>query len=157
MSGYSSKADTALTNKHEYDDIIGLPHHVSSTRPPMPVSDRAAQFSPFAALTGYDDAVKETARLTDHRLELDEGVREMLNKKLLILQKYRVEKPQVKITCFVSDASKEGGMYRDVTGTVKRVDDYRHTVTMHEGPEILIEDISGIEGEIFDRFEIETK
>lgn len=157
MSEYSSKADTVLTNKHEYDDIIALPHHVSSTHPPMPVSDRAAQFSPFAALTGYDDAVKETARLTDRRIELDEGVREMLNEKLLILLKCKTEKPQVMITFFVPDTSKEGGVYRDITGTVKKVDEYRHIVIMQEGTEIPVEDISGIEGEIFDRLNIESE
>lgn len=155
MTGYTSKADTSLTNKHEYDDIIALPHHVSSTHPPMPVSDRAAQFSPFAALTGYDEAVKETARLTERRIELDEGVRELLNEKLLILHKCRIERPQVTITCFVPDATKEGGVYRDFTGTVKKVDEYRHIVIMHDGPEIPVEDISGIDGEIFKRFDIE--
>ena len=93
----------------EYDDIIHLPHHVSRIHPQMSMEDRAAQFSPFAALTGYDAAIVETARLTAQRVELDEYERQALNKKLQFISEHLNEHPKVSITCFVPDARKEGG------------------------------------------------
>lgn len=125
-----------------YDDIIDLPHHVSLTRPQMPMIDRAAQFSPFAALTGYDAAVKETARLTDARVELDECAKGMLNEKLQeIAQRIKKGVAKVDITYFKPDERKSGGAYLTVGGAVRRIDTYRHAVIMADGTAIPIEEI----------------
>ena len=86
----------------KYDEIMGLPHHVSKTRPQMPMSDRASQFAPFAALTGYDAAIKETGRLTDERIELDEGALTALNMRYQLLMDALDEEPEVEITYFLS-------------------------------------------------------
>lgn len=125
-----------------YDDIINLPHHVSSTRPQMPMIDRAAQFSPFAALTGYDAAVKETARLTDARVELDECAKVMLNEKLqMIAEGLKTGGAAASITYFKPDERKSGGAYLTAEGAVKRIDIYRHMVIMTDGTVIPIEEI----------------
>lgn len=135
--------------KSKYQDIIHLPHKQSSTRPHMPVADRAAQFAPFAALVGYDDAVKETARLTDSRRELSDGALEQLNAKLNYIQEHLDDQPEVTITYFQADSRKSGGAYLTCTGIVKRVDDYEHTVLMQDGREIFIDDITEIGGSAF--------
>ena len=133
----------------KYKDIIHLPHKQSSTRPHMPVADRAAQFAPFAALVGYDDAVKETARLTDSRRELNDCALELLNAKLSYIQEHLDEQPEVTVTYFQPDSKKSGGAYRTCTGIVKRIDDYEHTVLMQDGSEIFIDDIDEIESPAF--------
>lgn len=133
----------------KYKEIIHLPHKQSSTRPHMAVADRAAQFAPFAALVGYDDAVRETARLTESRRELSDGALEQLNAKLNYIQEHLNEQPEVSITYFQSDSKKYGGAYLTCTGIVKRVDDYEHTVLMQDGREIFIDDISEIGGSAF--------
>lgn len=135
--------------KSKYQDIIHLPHKQSSTRPHMPVADRAAQFAPFAALVGYDDAVKETARLTDRRRELSDGALDQLNAKLNYIQEHLNEQPEVTITYFQPDSKKSGGAYLTCAGIVKRVDDYEHTVLMQNGREIFIDDITEIESSAF--------
>lgn len=124
----------------EYDDIIHLPHHVSRIHPQMSMEDRAAQFSPFAALTGYDAAIVETARLTAQRVELDEYERQALNEKLQFISEHLNEHPKVSITCFVPDARKEGGEYVTVTGNIKKLDDYEHRIVLMDGSRILMED-----------------
>ncbi len=134
----------------EYDDIIQLPHHQSKTRKRMSVSDRAAQFAPFAALTGHDDAVKETARLTEGCVELDEYELEELNRKLLYLQEHLDEQPQVTITFFVPDAKKSGGAYRTFSGTVKKLLQFEGLIVMEDETEIFIEKILSIESDLFD-------
>lgn len=141
---------------HCYDDIIGLPHHVSGTRAHMPVSDRAAQFSPFAALTGYDDAIRETARLVDEKMELDEDEKALLNEKLLFLQEQIAAHPAVKITYFRPDAKKAGGFYVQAAGMVKKIDVYRNRIVMEDKTEIAIGDILEISGEIFGPLEEES-
>lgn len=128
----------------KYKEIIHLPHKQSATRPHMPVADRAAQFAPFAALVGYDDAVRETARLTDSRRELSDGALAQLNTKLNYIQEHLGEQPEVTITYFQPDSKKSGGAYLTCTGIVKKVDDYEHTVLMQDGREIFIDDISEI-------------
>lgn len=98
----------------KYDDIIDLPHFVSKKYPQMSMRDRAAQFSPFAALTGYDAEIKETARLTDKRIEFDEDVLDRLNERLNILRKCLDDgdvNPDVRITYFEKDLKKDGGKY----------------------------------------------
>jgi len=137
----------------QYDDIIGLPHHVSSTRPQMSLSDRAAQFAPFAALTGYDAAVKETARLTSSRIDLDDYAKESLNEKLLLIEERIESNPQIIITYFMPDDRKSGGAYVSVTGTVKKIDDYEHVVVMRDGKKIPINEIAIIEGDLFAELE----
>lgn len=138
-----------LNENSKYKDIIHLPHKQSSTRPHMAVADRAAQFAPFAALVGYDDAVKETARLTESRRELSDGALEQLNAKLSYIQDHLDEQPEVSITYFQPDSKKSGGAYLTCTGIVKRVDDYEHTVLMQDGREIFIDDITEIGGSAF--------
>ena len=95
--------------KDQYDDIINLPHHVSKTRPQMSMVDRAAQFSPFAALTGYDAAIKETGRLTDEKVNLSEEEKEALDRKQQILMEWLGDHPALTITFFVPDEKKSGG------------------------------------------------
>ncbi|MDR2515419.1 MAG: YolD-like family protein [Christensenellaceae bacterium] len=125
----------------KYDDIINLPHHVSSTRQHMPVSDRAAQFSPFAALTGHDAAVKETGRITEQKTELSEDAKAYLNEQLNMIQIRIDEMPVVSITYFVPDKKKAGGEYVPVTGTVKTIDEFERTVVMWDKTRIPIDDI----------------
>ena len=132
-----------------YDDIINLPHHTSPTRPRMSMIDRAAQFSPFAALTGYDAAVKETARLTDWRIELDEYEKAALDERLCLLQEHLKEFPQVTITYFQPDARKSGGSYLSVTGSVKKIDNYEKCIVMTDKQKIAIDDVMEIVGDIF--------
>lgn len=130
-------------NYEKYADIIDLPHHQSAKRPHMPVEDRAAQFSPFAALTGYEDAVKETARLTEERIELDEYSKDVLNQQLNEIKKDLSKR--VSITYFVPDERKDGGAYVTVKGTVKKIKEYEHIIVMTDGAEIPIEEIVQIE------------
>ncbi len=124
-----------------YDDIINLPHHVSATRPQMSMLDRAAQFSPFAALTGYDAAIKETGRLTDEKIELDEAALNILNMKFQILVDSLDEEPEVIFTYFKPDERKAGGAYVDLTGKVKKVDDFERMIVMQNGVKIPMDDI----------------
>ena len=133
-----------------YDDIIDLPHHVSETHPPMSRADRAAQFSPFAALTGYDAAVRETARVTERRIELDEGVKAELNARLNCILEHLPEHPQVSITYFVPDEKKSGGAYRTVTGTVRKLDSFAKTLTLTDGTVVPMEEMVHVEGNLFE-------
>lgn len=136
--------------KNSYDDIIHLPHHVSKTRPQMPILDRAAQFAPFAALSGYDTAIRETARLTDERLELDEHTKNALSDKLQIIAERIDERPEISITYFVPDEKKDGGAYITAGGTVKKIDEYERIVLMDDGMAIPIDEIISVEGGIFE-------
>jgi len=128
-----------------YSDIINLPHHNSATRPRMPMSDRAAQFSPFSALTGYDAAIKETGRLTDTKIELGEESLNILNMKFQILMDNLEDNPEVTFTYFKPDERKAGGSYIDVTGTVKKVDDFERLIVMQDGTKIPMDDVLDIE------------
>lgn len=132
-----------------YDDIINLPHHVSNKHPHMAPIDRAAQFSPFAALTGHDEAIKETARLTDERMELDENRKELLDARLQLLREHLGEKPTVTFTFFEPDERKSGGAYVTVTGSVKKIEEYENKIVLEEGAAIFIDDIYAVEGELF--------
>lgn len=138
-----------INDDHKYDDIINLPHHTSPKRPRMPMIDRAAQFSPFAALTGYDAAVKETARLTDERIEIDESSKMELDEKLRMVQESLNKSPEITITFFEPDEKKSGGSYISVTGCVKKIDNYERCVIMQDKQKISIDEIIQIEGEIF--------
>lgn len=132
-----------------YDDIIHLPHHVSATRPQMPMKDRAAQFSPFAALTGYDMAIKETARWTDERIELDEDALNILNMKFQILRDRLDEENEISITFFQPDEKKSGGAYETTCGVVKKMDDFARQIVMRDGIRIPMDDVLDVEGELF--------
>ncbi len=133
----------------KYGSIINLPHHVSDKHPRMSMIDRAAQFSPFAALTGYDAAIKETGRLTDERVELDEDTLARLNAKLNIIGDNLGSEIPVCFTYFLPDQKKEGGSYQTVTGIVKRIDEYERAVLLTDGFCIPISQIYGIESELF--------
>lgn len=126
---------------HQYDDIIGLPHPVSANHPQMSRADRAAQFSPFAALTGYEDAIAETGRLTDSRIELEEDARIILDEKLRQIQEQIAIWPEAAITYFLPDSRKTGGSYVTLRDRVKKIDSYERVVVMQEGTRIPIEEI----------------
>lgn len=128
-----------------YEDILYLPHHTSPSRPHMPMSDRAAQFSPFAALTGYEAAVKEAARLTEQRIELDENEKAVLDAKLSLLQKNLSLSPEVTFTCFQPDKQKNGGTYRSVTGKVQKIDTSNKCLILENRKRISASDILKIE------------
>ena len=132
-----------------YEDILNLPHHVSKTRPQMSMLDRAAQFSPFAALTGYDDAIKETGRLTDEKIELDEDTKAALDMKQAYLIEMIDEQPEISITYFLPDTKKSGGAYVTVTGNLKRFDEYERLLILTDGKKIPMDDIADIESDLF--------
>ena len=123
--------------KSDYSDIIHLPHHVSKTHPQMSMHDRAAQFSPFAALTGYDSAILETARLTEEKITLNEDLQELLE--------HLSEKPLISITFFCPDKRKQGGSYVSISGTVKKLDLLQRILTLEDGMQIFLDDILSIE------------
>ena len=137
----------------KYNEIMGLPHHVSKTRPQMPMSDRAAQFAPFVALTGYDAAIKETGRLTDERIELDVEALSALNMKYQLLMEALDEAPEVTITYFQPDERKAGGKYVSAVGAVKKIDDFERRITMRDGTRIPMDDVLSIDGELFSSLE----
>ena len=128
-----------------YDDIIHLPHHVSKTRPQMSMMDRAAQFSPFAALTGYDAAIKETGRLTDEKIELGEETKAVLDRKQRYLSDMISVQPEITVTYFLPDERKSGGTYLSVTGKLKRIDEYERMMILTDGKKIPLDDIMDIE------------
>lgn len=138
-----------MAEKFPYEDIINLPHHELTTRQRMPRINRAASFAPFAALTGYDDAVRETARLTSERIELDEGTKEILNNKLRIALDKAGEQPEISITYFLPDKKKSGGAYVTVKAVIKRIDEYERLVIFTDKSSIPIGDIYEIEGDIY--------
>lgn len=130
-----------MKDKNKYEDIIKLPHHISTKHPRMSLEDRAAQFAPFAALTGHNEAIRETERLTDKQLEIDDNLKEVLDEKLRAIAKNISKDTVVTITYFVSDDRKEGGKYITVTGELKKIDEYKHIIVMKDGRVIPIEDI----------------
>ena len=135
--------------RENYEDIINLPHHVSATRPQMSMINRAAQFSPFAALTGYDAAIKETGRLTDEKIEMDEEALNILNMKFQVLVDSMDDEPEVTFTYFKPDERKAGGAYIEVTGRVKKVDNFERRIVMQNGTKMPMDDILNVEGDIF--------
>ena len=130
-----------------YDDIIHLPHHVSPTRKRMSMTDRAAQFSPFAALTGYEAAIAETGRLTDARAELAVDGRELLDRQLRALAEQLPQGPEVTLTCFQADARKSGGAYRTLTGRVRRIDTCEKALILEDGTAVPFDCLYGLSWE----------
>lgn len=135
--------------KNSYDDIINLPHHVSKTRPQMSMINRAAQFSPFAALTGYDAAIQETGRLTDEKIELGEEEKAVLDRKQHYLTDMISAQPEITVTYFLPDETKSGGSYLSITGKLKRIDEYERMMILTDGKRIPLDDILDIESELF--------
>ena len=129
------------TEEHKYDDIINLSHPVSSRHLQMPMMNRAAQFSPFAALTGYEDAVRETARLTDEKIELDEYEKEELDRKIQWLGSHLDEHIPVSITYFQPDDRKAGGTYEEIIDTIRKINVYEHEILLTKGTKIPIMNI----------------
>ena len=127
-----------------YDDIINLPHHVSKTHPHMSIHDRAAQFSPFAALTGYDDSVKETARLTDEKPILDDIEIERIERLLQYLYSIIDEKPRATIQYFIPDDYKAGGKIVEVKESIRKIDVNASKLLLENGTEIPFKDIINI-------------
>lgn len=136
-----------MAEKFPYADIVDLPHHVSKKYPQPTIADRAARFSPFAAITGYEEMVLEEARTTDEFLELDEGTKSVLNAKLQMVQELLPEQTEITFTYFQPDKRKAGGAYVTKTGTVKRIDEYEQLVIMTDGLKIPINYIFEIESE----------
>ncbi len=131
-----------------YSDIINLSRPVSK-RPRMSLEQRSAQFAPFAALTGYEGQVKETARLTDKRIELNEELKEILDLKIQLIQEKIKEQPDVTITYFIPDDKKQGGKYKTVTNSVKKIDTYKNEIILIDGTTIAIDEIIDISSEIY--------
>lgn len=140
--------------QRKYDDMIYLPHHVSVRHPQMPILDRAAQFSPFAALTGHDEAIRETARLTESFAELDEEQKEQLDKRLqILLAKIEAEpcsEPEIRAIYFEPDVRKNGGAYVTICKKVKKVDKYNHQILFTDGTILPAGTIFSLEGELFE-------
>lgn len=132
-----------------YDDIIKMPHHVSASRPRMSMIDRAAQFSPFAALSGYGEAVAETARLTDRKIEIDETDQAILDMKQRILMDAISEHPLITVTYFKKDERKDGGKYLTVSGELKKIDEYERTIILATGEQIGFDDVYDISSDLF--------
>ena len=138
-----------MTDDNKYDDIINLPHHVSKRHPQLSRASYAAQFSPFAALTGYDGIVSEAARVTDKRIELGETEMSILSTKLQIIGNHIKEHPELTFTFFVADKRKTGGAYHQKIACVKRIDDVERLVHFTDGSILPIDDIIDMQGDIF--------
>lgn len=137
----------------KYDDIINIPHHVSKKHPQMSLYARSAQFAPFAALTGYEEAIKETARETSARIEIDEEMKSVLDSKIQILLEKISLKPELSITYFIPDLSKDGGQYVTTEGIIKKIDMYNQYIYLEDSTEIPINEIIDISGDVFKLFE----
>ena len=131
--------------KEDYSDIINLPHHESRNHPQMPMEARAAQFAPFAALTGYDAVIHETARLTDKQVELEEYDNERLNRIFSELMDSLEEHPVVTVSYFKPDEHKAGGAYMTVSGKLKKIDTYEQIMKMEDGTVIPIDSIMDLQ------------
>lgn len=130
--------------RNKYDDIINLPHHISKKHKQMTLEARAAQFAPFAALTGYGDEIKETARLTNKRIDLDEESKSILDNKIHIILEQISQRTTVSITYFIPDLKKDGGKYITTSGIIKRIDEYKQVIILENQEEIPINEIIDI-------------
>ena len=140
-------------NMKDYSKIISLPHHQSATRKRMSNYDRAAQFAPFAALTGHDEAIKETARLTDDYMEMGEDRLGELSAKIQLLTDKLSEQPEITVVYFIPDVRKSGGSYAEKTGIVRIIDEYERKLVFYDGDKILIDRVTDFKGEIFSQLE----
>lgn len=144
-----------LKYDHKYDDIIELEHHKSKKHTPMSLYARSAQFAPFAALTGYEGQVKETARLTDRRIELDEEMKLILDLKIQVIKEMLSDNPEVEITYFIPDTRKDGGKYVTIINNVKKIDSYNEHIIMQNNLKIEIKEIININSNIFKNISFE--
>ena len=133
----------------KYDDILHLPHPTSAKHPRMPISERAAIFSPFAALTGHGDAIRETARLTEQKIELDEDTKAELDRRQAVLLEHIAEQPEVTVTWFQPDERKDGGAYITITGRLKKIDQVERALFLLDGSKIPLDDVAGIGSDYF--------
>ena len=140
-------------NMKDYSKIISLPHHQSAARKRMSNYDRAAQFAPFAALTGHDEAIKETARLTDDYMEMGEDRLGELSAKIQLLIDKLSEQPEITVVYFIPDERKSGGSYAEKTGIVRIIDEYERKLVFYDGDKILIDRVTDFKGEIFSQLE----
>ena len=136
--------------KHPYEELLKMPHHVSTNHPPMPMHDRAAQFAPFSALTGYGEAVAETARLTEAEPERGEEEAAELDRRLRLLCAHREEHPLLQIEYFVPDGRKRGGRYEIRTGAVRKIAGPRRALILEDSTEIKLDRIRSLSGALFD-------
>lgn len=134
-----------MNDEHKYDDIINLEHHVSTKHSRMSLENRSAQFAPFSALTGYEEAVKEEARVTESRIDIDEEAKIEVNEKLNYIIKHLDKNIIVSVTYFEKDKKKQGGSYKTIKGIIKKIDDSRKTIKMQTGEIIKIEELKKIE------------
>ncbi len=133
----------------KYDDLLRLPHPVSKSHPPMPLMDRAAQFSPFAALTGYEDVLREAARLTDEKIDLGDADAETLNARAALLLERLAEHPEVTVTYFVPDERKAGGRYVSATGRIQKFRVAEQEIELEDGQTIPLHQILSLESDLF--------
>ena len=133
---------------NNYDDIINMPHHISKTRKPMSLQNRSAQFAPFSALTGYDEKVREVARETSRKIELDDGIKLILNEKLCLIKNDIKLRPKVTITYFVKDEKKSGGCYKTITGNVRVIDEIYKRIILIDNTIISFDSIVSIRSDI---------
>ena len=134
-----------MNDEHKYDDIINLEHHVSTKHSRMSLENRSAQFAPFSALTGYEEAVTEEARITESRIDIDEEAKIEVNEKLNYIMKHLDKNIIVSVTYFEKDKKKQGGSYKTIKGIIKKIDDARKTIKMQTGEIIKIEELKKIE------------
>ena len=134
----------------QYDDLLPLPHHVSATRPQMSMQERAAQFSPFAALAGFDSAIRETERLTSEQIEPGDQALAVLDRKFRILLERLEERPAIRFTYFVPDGKKSGVAYRTESGVIRKVDEAGRRILLESGTQIPLDCVLRIEGGIFE-------
>lgn len=138
-----------MDNEHKYDDIINLEHHVSKVHKQMSLENRSAQFAPFAALTGYEDEVKETERITEEKIEINEEARNILDAKINLIQNKIKEHPKITIIHFIPDNKKKGGKYQSITENIKKIDTYNKFIILDNDIKISIDEIIDISGKIF--------
>lgn len=143
-----------MRNK-DYSDIIDLPHHVSKNRMPMSLYNRAAQFAPFAALRGYEEAIAETARQTDQKVSLSDNQIDDIDFKMQILEKHLEKHYEVTIQCFQKDKRKEGGTYITMTGIIKKFDYYHQAIILMNGKMIRFDDIVALSSPLFSKMYME--
>ena len=142
-----------FNNKSRYEHLLTLPHHQSSKRKHMSMVERAAQFGAFRALTGYEDAITETGRLTDKKIELDEYQKKEIDLKIRYIAEHMGDMPEISVTYFVPDSKKQGGAYTTHTGILQKINYYEKKIIFNGDTEIFVNDILSIEGKIFDREE----
>lgn len=142
-----------MSDLEKYEDIINLPHYISLKHPRMSIEARAFQFAPFAALKGYEEAIKETERITDKKIEIDEGLKTILDRKLQYIIANIKGNLEVTFTYFIKDEKKDGGKYIKKMGVVKKVDNIKRQIIMNDNTLISIDDILNISGDVFDKID----